>query len=77
MREDSDMRKTRDSTLERKGYVTVKEAAERCQQAQSTVYRWLDTGAVEGLQVGRSRYVKLASLVEFIGKDAAKLLGLG
>jgi len=56
------------------GYMTVYEVARRLEMTVATVYRWLDSGVVEGTHVGSSRFVQLASLRKHVGPSAVKWL---
>lgn len=57
-------------------FITVREASRRTGRSRYTIYNWLDTKKVEGIRVGRARYIRIASLIEFIGEEAAEICGL-
>jgi excisionase family DNA binding protein len=46
------------------GFITTAVAAEAIGVNVSTVYRWVKTEHIEGKQVGRSWYVRVAELIE-------------
>ena len=54
------------------GYVTAKYVAAKLGKNVSTIYRWLDSGQITGMRVGKLRYVKIESLIGYLGPDAAK-----
>ena len=56
------------------GFITVTEAARLAGVATQTVYDWLNDGRVDGRDVGRARFVLLASLREHIGEDVFDLI---
>jgi excisionase family DNA binding protein len=65
--------------LEEKGYVTVATAAEKLGRHITSIYKLIEQKKVEGLQIGRSRYIKFDSLVAYANKESpngAVLLGL-
>lgn len=63
-----------------KGYITVAEAARRTGLSVYRIYELLDDGKLQGMNLGQPprprRYVSAASLVEYIGPEGAKALGL-
>lgn len=67
---------TQAEKLALKGYVTAREASELLGRHITSVYRMVQTKTVEGLHIGRSWYVKRASLISYLGPDAARALGL-
>lgn len=61
------------------GYVTAMEASQKFGRHVTTIYRLVESQAVEGTRIGRAWYVKWASLVSYANKQdphAAQLLGL-
>ena len=67
---------TQAEMLKTQGWVTVSDAAKRIGRHVTTVYRLIETKQVQELRVGQSRYVRWVSLVQFLGPNAAKALGL-
>lgn len=59
-----------------KEYLTPREVAHLTGRSIFTVYHWLDQGKVRGDRQGRLRYVERKSLVEFLGKNMAKVCGI-
>lgn len=60
-----------------KGYLPAKEVSKRVGKDISCVYRWLDSGEVEGMDVVGRRFVQLRSLVvNKVGIEASVVLGL-
>jgi transposase len=60
-------------------YMRVPEVAERTGYSVYTVHFWLNTGKVKGVQPGEkgaTRYVEIASLIEYLGEEAAKVCGI-
>lgn len=53
------------------GWVTVLAAAELAKVGDSTIYRWLDAGALEERRIGGRRYVSRASVEREAGKATA------
>jgi len=64
------------AAMKKRGYHPVPDVAASLHVAPSTVYRWLDDSKIEGTQVGAARYVKLASVVKYVGPQAAAAFGL-
>lgn len=62
--------------LREHGYVSCAEAASLLCKDLGTVYRWFDEETVEGIAVGRRKYIKLSSLIEHVGEDVAEIFGL-
>jgi excisionase family DNA binding protein len=71
---------TQAEMMRAQGYVTVKEAAARLGRSVPYVYDLLDNGKVHGVSSGAGkharRYVQWSSLVDYVGPEAARLLGL-
>lgn len=66
-----------DQKMRQKGYEPVTDIAKRLGKDISTVYRWLDSGEVEGEDVMGRRYVLLRSvIVNKVGIRGAVLLDL-
>lgn len=59
-----------------KGFMPAMEVSNKLGNDISTVYRWVDDGKVEGMQVGTRRYVKVISLVNHLGLDTARIFGI-
>lgn len=59
-----------------KGYASVRIVADKIQVHFSTVYRLIQAEKLRGIQVGSKHYVEIKSLLEHVGPEAAKLLGL-
>tara|TARA_R100000458_G_C8038678_1_gene90984 strand:- start:167 stop:388 length:222 start_codon:yes stop_codon:yes gene_type:complete len=59
-----------------KGYAPASDVAKKINTHVSTVYRWVDAGEVDGIRVGKRRYVHLESLFSFLGEDAVTALEL-
>jgi predicted DNA-binding transcriptional regulator AlpA len=65
----------RDMMLAR-GFLPVKEVAERMGKSSTTIYRWIEDERVIGETIPpRNRYVQIESLAEFLGHDVAKGFG--
>lgn len=70
-------RQTKQTEIMRsKGYISASETAEKVGKSIATIYRWLEEGFVEGTQLGRSWFVKLDSLIKYLGPESAEMLGL-
>lgn len=67
---------TTEAMMRAKGYITAAHAAELVGKTLGTVYNWIAAEKIEGLTVARARYVRLSSLVQHIGPEGAKALGL-
>ncbi len=70
------MNQTQAEKLRAEGYVPAREASELAGVDIATVYRWADDGKVDGLQMGRHRYVLYASLLTYLGPHAVRVLKL-
>ena len=64
---------TQEERMERKGWLTVAKSAELLGRHIATVYRLVDRGEVEAMEVGRTKYVRRASLRAYVG-DALSVL---
>jgi len=58
------------------GYMTAMEAAEKAGVNIATVYRWVEAEKIDGLKAGKHWYVKVQSLIDHLGPELAKALGL-
>ena len=70
---------TQKEMMAAKGYVPVSEVAEKLGVHVTSIYRLMDADSVDGIRVGRSRYVSKVSLAKYyrqIDPKAADLLGL-
>jgi excisionase family DNA binding protein len=65
-----------DERMRAQGYVTAKEVAGWLGRHVTGVYDLVDNGKVEGMRVGRARFIKLASLRQYLGPQAASALGV-
>lgn len=59
-----------------RGYITAREASEKMGMDIASIYRWLETGEVDGVKVGVKRYVSKASLVKKLGIKVAVIFGI-
>ncbi len=59
-----------------RGLVTVSAAADLAHVARSTIYRWLEAGKLKSQETGLGIFVKRASLLEHLGPEACKALGI-
>ena len=58
-----------------KGHLTVNETARVLGVSRAAVYKRM-LGGLAFVVIGRHRYVALKELAKWVGKDAAKLLGI-
>jgi predicted site-specific integrase-resolvase len=63
-----------EAILGAKGYLPIALVAEKAGVTRATVDLWIKGGEVKSLQVGRRKYVERASLVKYLGTDAANQL---
>jgi hypothetical protein len=70
------MNTPQEKLLAAKGYVTASYVAEKLGRRLPSVYQMATAGKVESIRIGRAWYIKLTSLIEFVGPEAARLLGL-
>lgn len=59
-----------------RGYMTAMEAASKAGVNIATVYRWVEAKKVEGLKAGKHWYVKVNSVVDHLGPELSKAMGL-
>jgi len=66
--------------MKAQGYLTIKDVADTLGVHVTTIYRLIDMGRVEGVRIGRARYVKRESVLSYYSgideKAAALLAGL-
>ena len=67
---------TQEKRLFEQGYVTVAYTAELLSVHIATVHRYIQSEKVKATQIGNKYYIKLDSIVEYLGPEASKLLGL-
>lgn len=72
---DSDGRIDQVATMIRHGYMPAVEVANKLGVSLTTVGRWADQSAVEAETIGGRRYVKISSLLEYIGPTQAQIFG--
>jgi hypothetical protein len=70
------MSETLNTTMEKRGLVSVAVAAERSGYTAQHLGRLLRSGEVQGERVVRRWFVSLASLAKYLGPEASKALGL-
>ena len=58
------------------GYTPATKIADMLNKNISTVYRWLDSGNLEGIRLGSRRYVNNKSLYTYLGEETAKAIEL-
>jgi len=58
------------------GYVSASEAAQKVGRSVHTIYRWQEDGIIESVNIGGHHFVKIKSLIDYLGVDAAELLGV-
>lgn len=73
----SEMNYTRQEVamLER-GYASVRIAADKIAVHISTIYRLIETDKLRGVKIGTKQYIEIKSILEHVGTEGAKLLGL-
>ena len=71
MRQDAQIAK-----MAEQGYIPASEAAEALGVSVFTLYRWAGTNKVTGVKVGIHWFFERKSLLDYVGPQAAKLLGL-
>lgn len=62
---------TTDSAMESRGFVTIPAICKKTGHRHSTVLRWIQRGAIDAERVAGRWYVKMTSLVGFLGLDFA------
>lgn len=55
------------------GYLLTREAARKIGVANTTVYRWLQAGKVDGIKDGFRSYVKWSSVLKHLGPDICEI----
>lgn len=73
---DSDGRTDQVATMIRNGYLPAVDVANKMGVSLTTVGRWADQGSVEAETVGHRRFVKVSSLIEYIGDTQAQIFGI-
>ena len=68
-------RKTEAQLMADKGHLTVNETARVLGVSRAAVYKRM-LGGLAFVAIGRHRYVAFKELARWVGKDAAKLLGI-
>lgn len=63
-----------DQKMRGEGFIPAMDAAGWAGKHVSNIYVMLEKGTLEGLRVGRARYVKLASLRQYLGPAVCKIL---
>lgn len=69
-------RNVRQAQLLGPGYMTIADVVAATGVTKAAVAKWLDSGRVRALKVGRRRYVDRASLARYLGEEAGGLLGI-
>lgn len=59
-----------------KGYVPARAVAEKMGVHISGVYRLINEEKLEEVRVGTRRFVLIKSLIDYVGPEAAQLLGM-
>jgi|6_EtaG_2_1085325.scaffolds.fasta_scaffold04337_5 hypothetical protein len=67
---------TVNKTLRAKGYVPASDIATKLDKHVTTIYRWIDAGTIDGIRVGKLRYVSLQSLFNYLGDETVETLEL-
>jgi len=62
--------------MAKRGYIPAMDAARRIGRHVTTIYELLKNDKLGGLKVGGSWYVQFGSLIDYLGPDAARALGL-
>jgi len=62
--------------MRRQGFLTVSEMAARSGFSDKIMYRLIHANKVKALKVGRFWYVETASVIRFMGPEAARFIGL-
>lgn len=57
--------------MREEGYMAASTAARACGVNPTTVYRWIERGAVSGKRLGRAWFVKVDDLLEMYGECKA------
>ena len=67
---------TTNNTLAAKGYVPASDIAGKLGKHVTTIYRWIDAGTIDGIRVGKLRYVSLRSVFNYLGDETVETLEL-
>ena len=68
---------SRDSIMHKDcGFISASYASKKLGVHVTTLYRWIDSGKLEGCRIGGRRFVKHEALKEYIGQDISKAIGL-
>ena len=59
-----------------KGYITAAEAAKLAGMSIYSIYRWIESERVKSMTVQKARYVLRKSLLDYLGPDLVRTLGL-
>jgi excisionase family DNA binding protein len=59
--------------MEKRGYITVIEAARRLRMSSTAIYTGIESGALKETRVGKRRFVEVASLLKYAGPVGAKV----
>ena len=62
--------------LREKGYIPAQQVIDKVGMHHATLYRWIQKKKIKGIKVGLKHYVKLTSLIQFLGEEAAQEFGL-
>jgi hypothetical protein len=62
--------------MREQGYVPAADAARWLGRGPAVVYMLIDEGKLTGSRVGRSRYVRYASLLLYLGPEGCRLMRL-
>lgn len=62
--------------LANRGYLLAADVAAKTRMHIGSVYRWCALGEVESVKLGNVRWIKITSLIDKLGVDAAKALGI-
>lgn len=55
-----------------KGYLRAADVARKIGRSVTSIYALVRTGEVKGMRVGRAWYVERASMVQWLGPEAAR-----
>lgn len=65
----------KEEQLRAKGYLPAPEVIKDLGVHHTTLYRWIKKKKVKSARVGGRLYVSRASLVEYLGQEAAEVFG--
>lgn len=72
--------KTQKQILVENGYITANDAARVLGISRPRMYQMLESKAIEGIEIGvgdhKRQYVRKQDLIDKLGPDAARVLGL-